>query len=282
MLISSNKKQRSGYKAGLFFCKMFITFVTSVLLPASNLPNKIGMRATSLIFFCFILAFAACKFIGGKRITGNRQVTTQQRNITDFNAIKVAGSFDVYVSQGASYAVRVEAEDNLMEYIEVEKDGNVLEVDFKDNYSIQTHNPVKVYITAPTYTSLKVAGSGNIISETRITHASQLDIDIVGSGDVKLEVDAPTINTEIGGSGSAVLKGTTQNFNADIAGSGELKAYNLLSENMDIGIAGSGDAEVFASKKLDIKVAGSGNVNYKGNPAVSQSISGSGSVKKVG
>ncbi|HYH14460.1 MAG TPA: head GIN domain-containing protein [Flavisolibacter sp.] len=239
------------------------------------------MRDISLVFVIFILAFGACKFAGGKRVTGNGNITTEQRNIADFNAIEVQGSINVYVSQGSNYAVRVEAEENLMEYVVVEKDGEELEVRFKRNTNIRTKRPVNVYVTAPSYTNLAVSGSGNLISQTKITHPSQLDIDIAGSGDANLEVDAPTINAEISGSGSAILKGTTRTFNGEIGGSGELRAYNLLSERSDIDIAGSGDAEVFASKQLDVQVAGSGNINYKGNPNINKSIAGSGTVRKA-
>lgn len=240
------------------------------------------MRDISLAFVIFILAFAACTYVGGKRVTGNGNVTTQQRNITDFNAIEVQGSINVYVSQGADYAVRVEAEENLMDYIVVEKDGDELEVRFKRNTNIRTNSPVKVYVTAPSYTGLAVSGSGNLTSQTKITNASQLDIDIAGSGNANLEIDAPTVNAEISGSGSAILKGMTRTLNGDIAGSGELKAYNLLAERSDIEVAGSGNAEVYASKQLDVRVAGSGNINYKGNPSINQNIAGSGTVRKAG
>lgn len=240
------------------------------------------MRDISLVFIIFILAFGACKYAGGKRITGNGNVTTQQRSITDFDAVEVQGSFTVYLSQGNTYDVRVEAEDNLMDYIVVEKDGNELEVRFKRNHRIRTNKPVKVYVTAPSYTQLAISGSGDIVSQTKISNSSQLDIDISGSGDANLEVDAPTINAEIGGSGTALLRGTTRTFNGEIAGSGELKAYNLLSERSDIDVAGSGDVEVYASKQLDVSVAGSGNVNYKGNPTITQNIAGSGTVRKAG
>lgn len=239
------------------------------------------MRDISIIFVVFIIAFGACKYMGGKRVTGNGHVITQQRNITDFNAVELQGSFTVYVSQGTSYDVKVEADENLMEYIIVEKDGDELEVHYKNNYNIRSSSPVKVYVTAPNYSQLAVSGSGKLVSQTKITNASQLNIDIAGSGDANLEVDAPTVKAEISGSGSALLKGSTRTFNGEIAGSGKLKAYDLLSENSDVDIAGSGDAEVFASKQLDVNVAGSGNVNYKGNPAINQSITGSGKIRKA-
>src|SRR6476620_3109161 len=147
------------------------------------------MRDISLAFVAFVLAFGACTFIGGKRVSGNGNVITQQRTITDFNAVDLQGGFNVYVSQGNAFDVKVEADENLMEYIVTEKEGDELEVHFKDNYNIHTSGPVKVYVTAPNYTQLAVSGSGKLISQTKITNASQLGIDISGSGDANLDVD---------------------------------------------------------------------------------------------
>lgn len=239
------------------------------------------MRDISLAFVLFILAFGACKFAGGKRVTGNGKVITQQRNITGFNAVEVHGSMNVYVSQGADYAVRVEAEENLMDYIVIEKDGEELEVRFKRNTNIRTKRPVKVYVTAPTYTGLTVSGSSSIVSQSKLSNASQINIDISGSGDANLEVDAPTINTEISGSGKAILKGMTRDLSTNISGSGELKAFNLMAETCDVEISGAGGAEVYASKALDANVSGAGNVVYKGSPTTNQRTSGAGSIRKA-
>jgi hypothetical protein len=63
--------------------------------------------------------------LGGKRITGNNQVTTENRQMNDFTGVEVAGPYKVYLTQGNAFSVRVEAEENLMDYIITEKDGDV-------------------------------------------------------------------------------------------------------------------------------------------------------------
>jgi hypothetical protein len=239
------------------------------------------MREISLVFVLFILLFGACRFVGGKRITGNKKVVVQQRSMSGFEGVEVAGPIKVYITQGSDFSVKVEAEENLMDYIETDIEGNILEINFKRNYRIRSHKDIKVYVTAPQFTDLQVAGSGGIWSQSKITHPSEINIDIAGSGDVVADVDAPRINTEIGGSGSTILKGTTKDFRIEIAGSGEIRAFDLLSETVNLEIAGSGDAQVFASKQLDVEIAGSGDVVYKGSPVVKQSKAGSGSVRKV-
>lgn len=239
------------------------------------------MREITIVFVAFILLFGACRFAGGKRITGNNQVTTENRQINGFTGIEVAGPFKVYLTQGNEFSVRIEAEENLMDYIITKKDGDVLEIKTKRNYRIRSHKDMKLYISAPQYRELRIAGSGGIWSQNKISNASEIEISIAGSGDVVADIDAPRINAEIAGSGSTILKGTTRDMNAEIAGSGDIRAFDLLSENTKVEIAGSGNVQVFASKQLDVSIAGSGDVAYKGGAQVKQSKAGSGTVKKA-
>ena len=140
---------------------------------------------------------------------------------------------------------------------------------------------MKIYVTAPELREIDVTGSGSITSQSRLVYNNRLTIDITGSGDVRLDVDAPEIHAEATGSGNTSLSGQTRSFRAAINGSGELRCFNLLSENTDIEISGSGSAEVYASKRLDIEINGAGSVLYKGNPSVNQDVAGSGDIRKV-
>jgi len=239
------------------------------------------MRNISLALLSLLIFFSSCRFMGGKRISGNNHVVTQQRQHSNFHGVHVAGPFKVYISQGNNYSVRIEAEENLMDYIITERDGDVLDIKTKRNYRIRSHRDMKVFITAPNYRELSIAGSGGIWSEGKITHPSEMEISIAGSGDIIADVDAPKIKTEIAGSGTTILKGATRDFSADVAGSGDVRAFDLLSENVDVEIAGSGNVQVFASKQLDVSIAGSGDVLYKGTPQIKQSKSGSGTVRKA-
>ncbi len=240
------------------------------------------MRSLYFILLISMFFFASCSYMGGERISGNGESATQQRSVSNFSGVEVSGPYNVFISQGDSYNVRIEGDENLLEYIEIKQNGDVLEISSRDGYNLNPRAPIKVYVTMPRIEQLDVAGSGSIVAQTKITNNTQLDINVGGSGDITLaEVDAPEIHSEIGGSGSIRLKGKTEKFSAEIAGSGEVHAFDLMSETTNVQIAGSGDAEVFASKKVEVSIAGSGDVQYKGNPSVKQSKAGSGDVRKV-
>jgi hypothetical protein len=235
------------------------------------------------IFFIALIAgllLASCRFVTGKRIRGNGNVRTEQRTPGNFRSVASHGSFTVYISSGPQ-SLKIEAEDNLLPYIETYVDGSTLHIDTKDNFWLRPSREVRVYVSSPDFESIHSFGSGDIIGQSKITDSSHLKLGVSGSADIKMDVDAPDVDAEINGSGDIDLKGETKTFNGEIHGSGNVRAMDLKSEDATIRIYGSGDADLFASMKLDVHVGGSGDVRYKGNPQVSSNIAGSGSVKKV-
>lgn len=224
----------------------------------------------------------ACTFISGKRIDGSGNVTSQERSVTGFSAIHSSGFFDVYLSSGTAQSVRIETDDNLHSYIETTLDGKELEIDTKDGYNIRTNKGVKVYITSPDFSKVRLSGSGDIISQNQITGSEKIELGLSGSGNIKVDLNAPSVEAEMSGSGDISLSGEAKKFEGGLSGSGNIKAMDLKTEESSIRISGSGNADVFVSDKLSVKVTGSGDVRYKGGAQqISSSITGSGSVKKV-
>lgn len=232
-----------------------------------------------LLLSVTVLCVSSCRYMGGKRVRGNGVSATQEKQMGTFNGISVSGGIDVFVAPGPN-SLKIEADQNLLEYIEVENRGNVIEVRERRGYNLKPVSGIKVFASAPSFSTIEVSGSGNIKSQSKIT-GNSLNVEIRGSGDIQLEVDAPKVATEIAGSGSMRLSGRTQDYSAGIKGSGDVRSFDLLSEHTTVDISGSGNAEVFASKQLDIEIKGAGDVRYKGTATVSQKIMGSGSVKQA-
>jgi hypothetical protein len=233
-------------------------------------------------FFFFVLTaffLTSCRF--GRTVKGNGRVTTIQRSVSDFSGISIVGDMDVYFTPGTAYSVRVEGDENLLEYIETANDGDMLEIGTRDHVNLRSSSPIKVHVSAPSVDELEMVGSGNFISQSKITSKETIKIDVTGSGNVKVVVDAPEVQAQISGSGDVQVAGTTRKFDAEVDGSGNVRCFDLLSEQTAVDVSGSGDAEVYASKELNIEINGSGNVAYKGSPSIKQNSSGSGSVRKA-
>lgn len=239
------------------------------------------MRQFFVMAAAVLLLFSSCREIFAKRIRGNGNITTQTRSAGQFSGIDASGSIDVYVSQGTASSVRVEADENLQQYIDAFVDGDVLRVKTQEGYNIRSSRKIKVYVSAPTLKKFEASGACDIFSESKITSTSDVDISLSGSCDVTLELSAPKIFADVSGACTVKLKGDTKDFKVEGSGSTDIKCFELVADNVNLDISGAGDAEVFANAKLVGEISGAASVHYKGNAQTDMHTSGATSVKKV-
>lgn len=214
-------------------------------------------------------------------VNGNGHVSKEERTIEAFTELDVQGSMDVTVSKGNSTSARIEAEDNLLEYIELHSEGNKLKVKFRDNSSIRSHKPIRVHITTNTLEEANMSGSGNLTLDGLFTSEQKIGLSVSGSGNIRGNINAPEVDINVSGSGNITLKGETRDVDIDVAGSGNCRVDELLAETAKINIAGSGDVRVYASRSLKANLVGSGSVRYKGEPSIDLNKIGSGNVRKL-
>jgi hypothetical protein len=228
------------------------------------------------------LLLASCQGIFGKRVHGDGNIKTEDRPVSDFKNVDVSGAAKVLVSQGDHPSVKIEGDENLLQYMEVTQVGNKIEVREKPGFNIVPTTDLKVYVTAPVFNDIDASGACDIIGQTKISNPEDLAMHVSGAGDIRMEVEAPSLKAEVSGSGSIYLKGQTKDVFLDLTGAGHAHCFDLLSETTKVVISGAGSAEVYASVKLDAEVSGAGNVKYKGNATdVKQDVSGAGSVQKA-
>jgi hypothetical protein len=234
-------------------------------------------------YFLVLIAFSgltSCRFMG-KRVHGNGVIKTEERPVSSFKEVEAAGNIQLIVSQGDLKPVKLESDENILSYIEVIQQGDRIIIKTKESVNLIPSGDLKVYVTSPTYKSIEVSGSSDIIGATKITSGDELSLEASGAGDIKMEVDAPKITAGISGSGSIDLKGQAKDLDINLTGAGHAYCYGLMTENTSVDISGAGSAQVFASVKIKADISGAGNISYKGNASVSQQISGAGSVNKA-
>ncbi len=233
-----------------------------------------------LFLTALVITVSSCHYVNGRHISGNGNITTEQRSVTSFTGVETHGSIDIIASQG-NFNVKIETDQNLLQYIETYVENGRLIVRFKQGISLSNFRGAKAYVSAPQLNAFETHGSGDINSQGKISDPNKISIGVSGSGDINLELDCPDITTETHGSGNITLAGETKSLTCKTNGSGDLKAANLKAENVKTSIHGSGDNEVFASESLDVEISGSGDVHYRGEPKISTSVHGSGSVSKM-
>jgi hypothetical protein len=205
------------------------------------------------------------------------------RHLSGFHAVDVAGSFDVYITQGASESVKVEAPADIIDHIKTVVENGVLRIYNKnDGFHwgdlFGHHQKIRVYVAIKDVNAISVTGSGDAFFKDGI-HANSLKLNVSGSGDMTGRIDAKTLESDISGSGDMKLSGHADNSTVSVVGSGDFTARGLTTMSTTVHVSGSGDAQIYASDKVDASVAGSGDVNYSGHPkSVHKNKSGSGDI----
>ena len=213
--------------------------------------------------------------IGGweNSISGNGRVEKESRDLDGFSGVHVSSGIDVYLRQGSSFEVVVEADENLLDVIETRVEGKVLKVG-TDRVSIRNAKAKKVHVTLPELDMLRISSAGDL-EALDMFHCGDLDISVSSAGDLFLEVEAGAIYVNISSSGDVKLAGTADRLKASLSSAGDLDAFDLQAGRVDVKVSSAGDARVYATEEISMTASSAGNIYYRGDAKVQHSSSSS-------
>lgn len=218
-----------------------------------------------------------------KAIKGNGNFKTETRQVATFSSLSSQGSIDVQVNFGTPGSITVQADENLLPYIETTVENGTLKIKSKDHVNLKSSAKIRVAVSMEKINDLRLGGSGNIDGSGNFTSDGKTAISVSGSGNIHLNGGSyGDMRLRVSGSGNiSIKKATANNLDTEISGSGNINCSGLSSQNVTASISGSGNAHVNAEKSVDAKISGSGNVFYSGKPAsVTSKTAGSGKLLK--
>ena len=239
------------------------------------------MKTTQYLFLAILLIVGITVTSSAQKISGNGNVVKQDRSVEPFSEIDIGGVLNVYLEQGDTESLVVEADENLLDLIETENRGNTLIVRLKKGVELKKAEQKDVYITLRTLNRLEIGGVVHVESTTPL-ETDNLDLEIGGVSQTDLEVrcDQLTVRAEM--VGALTLSGEVREARIKNGGVGSLKAFDLKVDKLTITNSGVGSAEVQAQDEISITSSGVGSVRYKGDPIVKElTTSGIGKVKKM-
>ena len=256
-----------------------------------------------ILIILFFLPSLACRAVSMNYnvVKGSGKIETQNVDVSNFSRITLENSGDVYIEQGATESVSVEADDNILPLLETTVRGGELVLSTKPNTSIDPSRKIVYRITAKELSGIALRGSGNFnVSPIK---SDSMDISVDGSGNIKIDdlatgklsmhlngsgniaidkVSASSTDASVNGSGDIKLSGESPTQKISFSGSGNYLAGDLKSGSVDVNIPGSADVTVWATDELKTNINGSGTVRYYGRPTVDQNGNGSGKLVSLG
>ncbi len=237
--------------------------------------KKYLLVAVIAVFFIgFVNLLTSCDAI----VRGNGDVITEDRSVSSFDAIRVSGSFEIFLEQGTSESLRIEADENLMDIIKTEVRSGILTIYTQGN--IIHAESMKVYITFVNIDDIDISGAVELTGKGMLSF-SDIDIEASGAAEIDLNLQADDLEIDLSGSTEVDLAGKASKMSLEVSGAAELFAEDFELERCDISISGAGSAIVNVRDELDVDISGAASVRYKGQPRVSQNVSGAGKIRSI-
>ncbi len=203
--------------------------------------------------------------------------------MTPFDALNVAGPFNVILEQGEGNTVRVDGTTQQLEKITIYVEKGELYIDQRKSEPAGTFDGMRIFVKAPLVDGLEIAGSGSITAP-RALNVNDIRLEVAGSGVITLaQLTCDDLDIKIAGSGNATVGAVkASKVSNEIAGSGDIDIAGLTCKDIRNEIAGSGDITL-NNLNVDVvktDIAGSGNVILNGNiGSHDEDIAGSGKVR---
>ena len=110
-------------------------------------------------------------------------IQSESTQFEPFSGISLNIGADVYLSQGETHNVRIEADEDVKSKIITEVKDNVLII--KCDKSLHSSKDIKIYVTMKELNLIELNGSGDIVCQDSF-NSDNLAVEVNGSGDITL------------------------------------------------------------------------------------------------
>ena len=220
------------------------------------------------LLFSLALIMASISLLGQE--AGNKNITTEVRELGNFNALNVGGALSVYIEISEQYSVRIETDENLQDNVKAEVKDEVLYI--KSN-TIKNPTKLNAYISMPRLNYLNAAGATEVKGKSLIENDEFL-LMASGASSVSLDLDVQYLETSVSGAADVTLAGVAKTHKLTLSGAGSLKAKGLVSSKAIYDVSGASDAVINVTDEVIGEKKGVASVSVIGEPSKSVTSSG--------
>lgn len=223
---------------------------------------------------------------GSEEVVGSGVVEQEDRPVSGFTRVVLAGEGTLRITQGATEQLIVTAEDNLLPRILTSVQGDTLEIRTQSNVDLEPSEPIAYDLTVVKLDSVLLSGVGDItvsdlmtprlaltisgVGDVEVTNLDADDLDVALSGFGNFDISGAVkdkLDVVLSGVGNVDISGTVNVQNVTVTGLGEYDARDLTSLEADISVVEQ-TATVRVRDTLTVTITGNGTVFYIGDPRV--------------
>lgn len=225
-------------------------------------------------------------------------ISDNEEDYGTFKALKLSGTVDVVITQGAKESVRIEADEKGKSVLIIKNKNGTLEIYTENKRNISNYK-LKIYVTVVDLNKIESSGATDLKSRGELTfnnlelkgsgasdidlklNVKELNLGISGSSDVNIKLSATELVLNVSGASDVELSGNTTVADLICSGASNLDASGLKVKSGVIKCSGASSTKIYVTDKLDLTVSGASDVKYKGNPSIGiKSVTGASKVRQ--
>ena len=255
---------------------------------------------TLTFILCSFLTFAQKK----EKVKGSKIVKMEQKEVENFQNLEVEDNLEIFLVKGNECAIEIEADDNLIEYVEYKSAGNTLKLstsrditsskklsvrvtytdDFKmliaknetnitalsdmtiDNITFKTYDYAKLFLNAKTKMFTLMA---NDKSKVELNLKSEkTTIDLSKSAQLKALISSTSMKFDLYQKSKGDIEGDIIDLDLTIDNNAYLDGEKFIAKNAEIKAEGFSTAKIMVATKVIINASGKSEIQLYGEPKI--------------
>lgn len=205
--------------------------------------------------------------MGWHGIRGSGHLVEEKREVNGINGVDLATMGTLYIKTGEMESLLIEAEDNLLEYIETRVKNGMLRIDSTWNVSLRPTLRINYHLTVTDLDTIRISSSGDVYAQIPDLEVGRFSVNISSSGNLDMgDLQADSLKVNISSSGDMSM-GELQadSLTVRISSSGNVEIDELYADSLRANISSYGDLDIEGGKVdwQDIKISSSGMYNAK-------------------
>lgn len=229
-------------------------------------------------------------------VTGSGVAESRDFDLSGFSAVQGEAAFEIQLIRADSYSVRVTADDNLWNVLDIKVTDSTLHLGFKSGVAA-LNTTLKASVTMPGLSTLDLSGasratvsgfsSGNNVKLT-LSGASQIDIQDIETGDVSFDISGAGNVTGsmtfaqgqfvVSGGGMVNLGGSGTSAAINASGGSTVDLDQLAVQSARATGSGGATIRVNAQNITRADLSGGARLFYVGDPVISNVSTSGGAV----
>lgn len=204
------------------------------------------------------------------KVQGNGNIISKEISVNSFIRLHLSLTGQIELVQADEEKVVIEADENLMEYMEIDNSGRTLYVTAGGKWRIPDFTSLKTTIYyRQLYTLYNACEKASLVCANTLRSGEPVEIKIYSDkSTISLDVDAASVKLITACVGNVEIKGACNLLEISAKSQGNLDAKNMKAKNVILKNYSQGDIDLFADETLTISNYGQGNIHYWGNGVI--------------